>query len=313
VTRWNWSYSLTVEVALFGLLIGIFIAIIGLMVHQKFQTSPAKRLFPEAEARTPTEKVRQEIISAQMAKKLKNILGFTKDPLKAKELKQKLVRAGYYGERAITNFVIFKVVSPILLPLLMVPLLLNLKVSGALKPLLMYAPIILGFYLPNLVVNHQIQARQKNINEGLPDALDLLVVCVEAGLGLNAAIKRVADDCKVNNPVLSQEFTVLNLEILAGLDREQALRNLAERTGVEDLSTLCAILIQADRFGTSIATALRVQSDTLRTTRRQRLEEKAAQTAVKLIFPLLLFIFPALMVVILGPAIIQVMETLIKK
>jgi tight adherence protein C len=313
VTRWNWSYSLTVEVALFGLLIGIFIAIIGLMVHQKFQTSPAKRLFPEAEARTPTEKVRQEIISAQMAKKLKNILGFTKDPLKAKELKQKLVRAGYYGERAITNFVIFKVVSPILLPLLMVPLLLNLKVSGALKPLLMYAPIILGFYLPNLVVNHQIQARQKNINEGLPDALDLLVVCVEAGLGLNAAIKRVADDCKVNNPVLSQEFTVLNLEILAGLDREQALRNLAERTGVEDLSTLCAILIQADRFGTSIATALRVQSDTLRTTRRQKLEEKAAQTAVKLIFPLLLFIFPALMVVIIGPAIIQVMETMIKK
>jgi len=303
----------TIEVALFGLLIGIFIGLVGLIVHQKFQTSPAKRLFPEAEAPTPSEKVRQEIISAQMAKKLKDVLGFTKDPLKAKELKQKLVRAGYYGERAITNFVIFKVASPILLPLLMIPVLLNIKVSGAIKALLMYAPIILGFYLPNLVINHQIQARQKKINEGLPDALDLLVVCVEAGLGLNAAIKRVADDCKVNNPVLSQEFTMLNLEILAGLDREQALRNLADRTGVEDLNTLCAILIQADRFGTSIATALRVQSDTLRTTRRQKLEEKAAQTAVKLIFPLLLFIFPALMLVILGPAIIQVMETLIKK
>ena len=106
---------------------------------------------------------------------------------------------------------------------------------------------------------------------------------------------------------------MVNLEILAGLDREQALRNLAERTGVEDLSTLCAILIQAERFGTSIATALRVQSDTLRTNRRQKLEEKAAQTPVKLIFPLLLFIFPALMVVILGPAVIQVMETLLKK
>jgi tight adherence protein C len=177
----------------------------------------------------------------------------------------------------------------------------------------MYAPILLGFYLPNLVLNHQIKSRQKKINEGLPDALDLLVVCVEAGLGLNSAITRVADDCKVNNPVLSQEFYVLNLEILAGLDREQALRNLAERTGVEDLSTLCAILIQADRFGTSIATALRVQSDTLRTNRRQKLEEKAAQVAVKLIFPLLLFIFPALMVVIIGPAIVQVMENLIKK
>lgn len=304
---------MTTEVALFGLLIGIFIGIVGLMVHQKFQTSPAKRLFPETEVRTTSEKVRQEIISAQMAKKLKDVFGFTKDPLKAKELKHKLIRAGYYGERAITNFIIFKVASPILLPLLMTPFLLNLKFSGVIKLLLIYTPIILGFYLPNLIINHQIQARQKKINEGLPDALDLLVVCVEAGLGLNAAIKRVADDCKVNNPVLSQEFNILNLEILAGLDREQALRNLADRTGVEDLNTLCAILIQADRFGTSIATALRVQSDTLRTTRRQKLEEKAAQTAVKLIFPLLLFIFPALMVVILGPAIIQVMETLIKK
>ncbi|MGQ9920975.1 MAG: type II secretion system F family protein, partial [Desulfobacca sp.] len=144
-------------------------------------------------------------------------------------------------------------------------------------------------------------------------ALDLLVVCVEAGLGLNAAMKRVADDFKVGNPVLSQEFLLTNLEILAGLDREQALRNLAERTGVEDLASLCAILIQADRFGTSIATALRVQSDTMRTKRRQRLEEKAAQTPVKLIFPLLLFIFPALMVVIMGPAVLQVMESFVKK
>ena len=286
---------------------------VGLAVHQKFQTSPARRLFPEAPTQTPSEKIRREIISAQFAKKLKDILGFTKDPLKAQELKQKLVRAGHYGERAMIIFVIFKVASPILLPLLTIPLIWNFQVSGAMKPLLMYAPIILGFYLPNLVLKHQIQGRQKKINEGLPDALDLLVVCVEAGLGLNAAMKRVADDCKVNNPILSHEFYVLNLEILAGLDREQALRNLAERTGVEDLSTLCAILIQADRFGTSIATALRVQSDTLRTNRRQKLEEKAAETPVKLVFPLILFILPALMVVIIGPAAIQVMENLMKK
>ena len=212
-----------------------------------------------------------------------------------------------------TTFIFFKVASPILVPLLTLPFLWIVTVSPTFKPLLIYAPIGLGFYLPNFILKQQIQARQKKINEGLPDALDLLVVCVEAGLGLNSAIKRVAEDCKVSNPVLSLEFTVLNLEILAGLDREQALRNLADRTGVEDLSTLCAILIQTDRFGTSIATALRVQSDTMRTTRRQRLEEKAAQTPVKLIFPLLLFIFPALMVVIIGPAIIQVMETMIKK
>jgi len=303
----------TMEVLLFGLVVGIFVALVGLVVHQQFHFSPAKRLFPEATESTAAEKIRKEIISAQSAKKLKDLLGFTKDPLKARELKQKLMRAGYYGERAMTIFVVCKVAAPIFLPLLAFPLIWNFKVSGALKPILIYVPIALGFYLPNLVLSHLIQARQKKINEGLPDALDLLVVCVEAGLGLNAAMKRVADDFKVSNPVLSQEFYVTNLEILAGLDREQALRNLAERTGVEDLSTLCAILIQADRFGTSIATALRVQSDTLRTTRRQKLEEKAAQTPVKLIFPLLLFIFPALMVVILGPAVIQVMENFIKK
>ncbi len=299
---------------IFGLLVGIFIGLVGWVITQKFRNLPAKRLFPEEIARSrTTEKVRREIVSAQFAKKLKDILGFTKDPLKAKDLKKQLVMAGYFGERAMTNFIIFKVATPILLPLLTYPLLWFITVSGLIKPLLVYAPIGLGFYLPNFFLKTQIRTRQKKLNEGLPDALDLLVVCVEAGLGLNAAMKRVADDFKVGNPVLSQEFNLLNLEILAGLDREQALRNLSERTGVEDLSTLCAILIQADRFGTSIATALRVQSDTMRTKRRQRLEEKAAQTPVKLIFPLLLFIFPALMVVILGPAVIQVMETLIKK
>jgi tight adherence protein C len=302
------------EVLIFGLMVGIFIGLVGWVITQKLRTSPAKRLFPEEIARSrTTEKVREEIVSAQFAKKLKDILGFTKDPLKAKDLKKQLIMAGHFGERAMTNFIIFKVATPILLPLLTYPLLWFITVSGMIKPLLVYAPIGLGFYLPNFFLKTQIRSRQKQLNEGLPDALDLLVVCVEAGLGLNAAMKRVADDFKVGNPVLSQEFNLLNLEILAGLDREQALRNLSERTGVEDLSTLCAILIQADRFGTSIATALRVQSETLRTKRRQRLEEKAAQTPVKLIFPLLLFIFPALMVVILGPAVIQVMETLIKK
>lgn len=301
------------ETMLFALFGGIFLALMIYVVLQKLQPSAAKRLFAGNPKTTPTEKVRRELISIQLSQKIKDFLGFTKDPLKAKELKQKLTRAGHYGERAMTMFIICKVACPIVLPLLTIPFIWSLKVSGAIKPILLYAPIALGFYLPNLILNHQIQARQKQLNEGLPDALDLLVVCVEAGLGLNAAMKRVADDFKVGNPVLSQEFQLANLEILAGLDREQALRNLADRTGVEDLASLCAILIQADRFGTSIATALRVQSDTMRTNRRQRLEEKAAQTPVKLIFPLLLFIFPALMVVILGPAIVQVMENLIKK
>jgi tight adherence protein C len=302
------------EGLLFGLMVGVTIALLSFLVHKMLRTSPAKRLFPEEVHRAQTtEKVRRELVSAQFAKRIQDILGFTKDPLKAKELKKKLLKAGHYGERAMTTFIFFKMAAPILLPMVILPMLLFVKVSTLVKPMLIYAPIALGFYLPNFILNQQIKARQKKINEGLPDALDLLVVCVEAGLGLNAAVKRVSDDCKVSNPVLSQEFNILNLEVLAGMDREQALRNLAERTGVEDLGTLCAILIQADRFGTSIASALRIQSDTLRTNRRQKLEEKAAQTPVKLIFPLLLFIFPALMVAIIGPAIIQVMETLMKK
>jgi tight adherence protein C len=144
----------------------------------------------------------------------------------------------------------------------------------------------------------------------LPDALDLLVVCVEAGQGLNAALKRVADDLKLSNPALSKEMALVNLEINAGLERETALRNLADRTGVEEVASLCSMLIQSDRFGTSMAQALKVQSETLRTNRRQRLEELAAKTPVKLVFPLLLFIFPALMVVIIGPAAIRIMENL---
>lgn len=298
---------------LVGVIVSIAVVLLVLLVQRTLSPSPARRLFPEKAVALPTKKMEREIISAQLAQKLKDWLGLSKDPVKAKELKQKLIRAGHYGERAMTTFIVCKVGAPLLLPLIFGPIIWKSGFSQALKPFLLYGCIALGFYLPNFVLNRQIEARQKQIMEGLPDGLDLLVVCVEAGLGLNAAMQRVADDFRLSNPVLSQEFTMVNLEIMAGLNREQALRNLAERTGVEELANLCAILIQADKFGTSIATALRVQSETMRTNRRQKLEEKAAQTPVKLIFPLLLFIFPALMVVILGPAIIQVMESFIKK
>lgn len=176
-----------------------------------------------------------------------------------------------------------------------------------------YLLFIGGYYFPTLILGRLVESRQKKIRQALPDALDLLVVCVEAGQGLNAALKRVSDDFMVSSPALAKELNLVNLEINAGLEREQALRNLADRTGVEELASLCSILIQSDRFGTSVSAALKVQSETLRTTRRQKLEEMAAKTPVKLIFPLIMFIFPAIMVVILGPAVIRVMETLMKK
>ena len=128
--------------------------------------------------------------------------------------------------------------------------------------------MLLGFILPDLILNRLISSRQKNIREAIPDALDLLVVCVEAGQGLDAAIKRVSDDLQESSPIISQELILVNLETMAGLERQQALRNLGERTGVDELISLCNVLIQSDRFGTSIAQALKTQSDYMRTARR---------------------------------------------
>jgi tight adherence protein C len=148
------------------------------------------------------------------------------------------------------------------------------------------------------------------MQKALPDALDMLVVSVEAGLGLNQALVRVSEEIYRISPVLSEQLALVNLEIRAGTSRPEALRNLAERTGLQDISSLVGMLIQTDRFGTSVAQALRVHSETMRTKRRQRAEEAAAKTTIKMIFPLVFCIFPALFVVILGPALIQIYKAL---
>lgn len=168
--------------------------------------------------------------------------------------------------------------------------------------------LLIGWSAPAFYVGRRVKARQKEVQRALPDALDMLVVCVEAGLGLNQALVRVAEEIERVSPVLSEQIIMVNLEIRAGTARDEALRRMSERTGVSEVSSLVAMMIQTDRFGTSIAHTLRVQAAALRTKRRQRAEEAAAKTAIKLVFPLVLFIFPALFVVILGPAALQVME-----
>jgi tight adherence protein C len=253
------------------------------------------------------------ILPAALAEKFEKKLGIKKDSSKAKELKKQMVQAGIYSDRALSIFLGLKVGLPLALPILIMPMLWGRGYSKILLVVIAYGLFMGGYFLPTLILGRMISSRQKKIGQALPDALDLLVVCVEAGQGLNAALKRVSEDFMVSCPALAQELNLVNLEINAGLEREQALRNLADRTGVEEVASLCSILIQSDRFGTSVATALKVQSETLRTTRRQKLEELAAKTPVKLIFPLLLFIFPAIMVVILGPAVIRIMETIVKK
>ncbi len=168
---------------------------------------------------------------------------------------------------------------------------------------------IFGWILPVFYVGSKKKKRQHELQLALPDALDLMVVCVEAGLGLNQALLRVSEEIRHVSALMSDELALVNYEIRAGSPREEALRNLAERTGVEDIRSLTTILIQTDRFGTSVALALRVQSDTLREKRKQRAEEAAAKTTIKMVLPLVFCIFPALFVVILGPGAIQIYKT----
>lgn len=167
---------------------------------------------------------------------------------------------------------------------------------------------LVGYMLPGMWLSSRTSKRKVAIVREMPDALDLLVVCVEAGMGLDQSLSRVAEELKFSGPTICSEFRTLNLELRAGLHRQEALKNLALRIGVSDIDSLVALLIQADLFGTSVAQTLRVYSDTLRTKRYQRAEEKAAKLPVTLLIPLILFIFPSLLIVIIGPAAIQLMQ-----
>jgi tight adherence protein C len=169
---------------------------------------------------------------------------------------------------------------------------------------------MVGWVVPSFFLSIKVSRRQRAIQKALPDALDLLVICVEAGLGLNQALIRVAAEMRHVDELLTDEIVQANLELRAGTPRDQALIAMADRTGVADVRSLVTMLIQTERFGTSIARSLRVHADTMRTKRRQRAEEAAAKTTIKLVFPLAICIFPALFVVILGPALITIFNTL---
>ena len=193
-------------------------------------------------------------------------------------------------------------------------LLIGFALTGYLQSnLILYVvlSIFLGALLPDSWLRWQVGKRKDRIQRALPDALDLLGVCVEAGIGLDQALQRISQENRLSAPDLSDELNRLNLEINAGQTRAQALRNLGQRSGVEDLKALVGVLIQTDRFGTSIAQALRVFSDSMRTKRRQRAEEQAAKMAVKMIFPMVLFVFPSIFVVTCGPAVIAVAQNLL--
>jgi tight adherence protein C len=225
----------------------------------------------------------------------------------------RFVHAGMRNATAASAFFGIKTVLTLGLPLLGFALLALAGSAPQGNSLLLVLLLLAaaGYYGPNLVLSHLVMVRQREIFESFPDALDLMTVCVEAGLGTEAAMMRVADDLQFKSPVLADELRLVNLELRAGADRERALRNLAIRTGVEEVDGFVTMINQAERFGTSIAASLRIHSQLLRTRRRQRAEEAAAKIGLKLLFPLIFCIFPSLMVVLMGPAMIQIYRVLL--
>ena len=230
----------------------------------------------------------------------------TMGPHSSKEmgkLQKRLVNAGYRGSEALAVFFGIRVCFALSMfaifatPLFMSP---NLMLAAG--------ACGVGYVLPGMVLGRLAKKRQHRIRLGLADALDLMVVSVEAGLGLDQAIQRVADEMAFAHPDLADELRLINLELRAGKARAEALHNLGVRTGVDDVESLVAMLVQTDKFGTSIAQSLRVHSDTLRTKRRQRAEEAAAKTGVKMVFPLVFCIFPSVWVVTIGPAVIKFVQ-----
>ncbi len=242
-------------------------------------------------------------VVVETLKKLGNIV--PKSPTEMGKLQQRLVAAGYRSSEAL--FVFFGIRVGVALSLFAV-----FATPLFFRPSLVLAlgMCFLGYVLPAIVLARLAKARQHRIRLGLPDALDLLVVSVEAGLGLDQAVQRVGLELMFAHPELCDEFRLVNLELRAGKGRSEALHNLGARTGVDDVVSLVAMLVQTDKFGTSVAQSLRVHSETLRTKRRQRAEEAAAKTGVKMVFPLVFCIFPAVWVVTIGPAAIKFIEVI---
>ena len=294
----------------------IILALLAFAFAALLVTAGAMALAPSGEAaleRRLGELTGRAMKDAEEAR-LQRVVGVLKrlgnavphSPNEVGKLQQRLIRAGFRSHDAVIIYFGLRIGVALLLfgifgsPLLMRP---NIAVAMAAAGV--------GYLLPSMALGRLEKRRQHRIRLGLPDALDLLVVSVEAGLGLDQAIQRVGEEIAFAHRELSEELRLVNLELRAGKGRTDALRALADRTGVDDLASLVAMLVQTDRFGTSVAQSLRVHAETMRTKRRQRAEEAAAKTGVKMVFPLVFCIFPAIWVVTIGPAAIKFIQVLV--
>lgn len=227
-----------------------------------------------------------------------------KSPKEMGRLRRQLAMGGFHSPAAVAAYALAEVLLPVVFALT------SLVVLGTSQVVLALLAAVLGYLIPSVFLGRIVKGFKKEIRNGLPDALDLMIVCVEAGSGLDQALVKTADELAVSYPRLAGELSMITTEIRAGKPRLEAFKNFAERTKVDDVQSLVSMLVQTDRFGTSIAQALRTHAETLRTKRRQRAEEKAAKLGVKLVFPLVLCLFPALYIVTLGPAVLKVIRVL---
>ena len=298
-----------VLIAVVGVFIAVVLVMVGATTWWLSWSAPEQRRLralqvPRVSGLTREDSGLTESLDPFLARLSKML---PKSPKDMSRLQKRLTMAGMPNRSAVVYYGVAEIVLPLLLA---VPVLVMFGVTSALLPAAMMAAI--GYLLPSLYVGRKTKKRQKAIRNGLPDALDLLTLCTEAGSGLDQALNKTSEELTTTHPALADELRTITTEIRAGKARMEAFRNFAARTGVEDVKSLVAMLTQTDRFGTSVADALRIQSDTSRTKRRQLAEERGNKVGVKLVFPLVLCLFPALYVVCFGPVVVRIYRALIE-
>jgi len=303
-----------------ALLVAAFVALLGYGASMSMRSREERTGFRARIGRDSAPSNRSNAPSPSPMSSLRshtiNITRILGDRFKPKDVEEvshietMFLNAGLRSRNAVVVFFGAKVLlaAVFLCSFMLVKFSAGLRLTVSITFLLASLSTLIGFYGPNFWLNGKIARRRDEIILGFPDALDLMVVCTEAGMGLDAALKRVGEEIRLSNKVLSDEFRILNLELRAGKSRASVLRSLGKRIGLEDVDSLVTLLIQTDKFGTSVGRALRVHSDAMRTKRMQKVEEVAAKLPVKLLFPTVFCIFPALFLIILGPAIIRVMR-----
>lgn len=285
-----------------------FLFIVGVFSLAQAMRDPARRRLGELAPERQGNRFAESFV-----KSVESAAGYLlpKNSSERETTQRRLIYAGFRKQNALVVF--YGIKASLALGLVFTTLLVTRWIpqisSGQITFFLMFAAGI-GVFVPNLVLGHLVDRRQRDLRNAFPDALDLLVVCVEAGLGLTAAIQRVADELRFSHPELATELALVNAETRAGIERETALRNLTERTGLDDVRGLVSLLIQTLRFGTSIADTLRVYSEEFRDRRMQKAEELAAKVGTKLIFPLVLCLFPSFFVVAIGPAVLRIVDVM---